>query len=69
MKKPSEYTYCGRPVNQGLQLGVTELQTDDVIQPLPLRRRGFIVPCPLGHGHLRPLLSAHIHHIDHTPAT
>lgn len=62
-------TYCGWPPDQVLQLGVAELQADDVIQLLSLRRRGLVVTCPLGHGHLRPLLSAHVHYVDHTSAT
>lgn len=64
----SAWTYRGRSPDQVLQLGVTELQADDIIQLLSLRRRGLVVTCPLGHGHLCPLLSADIHHIYHTSA-
>lgn len=61
-------TYCGRSPDQVLQLGVTELQADDIIELPPLRRRRLEVTRPLGHGHLRPLLRADVHHIDHTSA-
>ena len=62
-------TYCGRSPDQVLQLGVAELQADDVIELVSLRWRSLIVTSPLGHGHLCPLLSAHIHHIYHASAT
>lgn len=61
-------TYCGRSPDQVLQLGVAELQADDVVQLPPLRRRRLVVTRPLGHGHLRPLLRADVHHVDHTSA-
>lgn len=61
-------TYCGRSPDQVLQLGVTELQADDVIQLPPLRRRRLVVTRPLGHGHLRPLLCTDVHHVNHTSA-
>ena len=65
----SMWTYCGWSLDQVLQLGVAELQADDIIELLSLTRRGLIVTCPLGHGHLCPLLSAHVHHVNHTSAT
>lgn len=62
-------TYCGRPLDPVLQFGVAELQADNIIELLSLTRGGLIVTCPLGHGHLGPLLSAHIHHIYHASTT
>lgn len=62
-------TYCRRSPDKVLQLGVAELQADDIIEFLSLRWRRLVVTCPLGHGHLCPLLGADVHHVDHTSAT
>lgn len=60
-------SYRGGSFHQVLQLGVTELQADDVIELISLRGRGLVVPPPLGHGHLDALLSGHIHNVNHPP--
>lgn len=62
-------THCGGSLDQILQLGVAELQTDDVVEFISLRHRSLVVTRPLGHGHLCPLLGAHIHHIYHASGT
>lgn len=46
---------------------MTELQADDVVELLPLRLWGLVVPDKLRHAHLNSSLGVHIHHI-HDPA-
>lgn len=48
---------------------MAELQADDIVELLSLRDGCLIVTRPLGHGHLRSLLSADIHYIDHSSTT
>lgn len=62
-------TYRCRSLYQILQLGAAELEADNIIEFVSLRRRRLIVTCPLGHGHLRTLLGVHIHHVYHASAT
>ena len=60
--------YRGRSLDQILQLGVAELKGDDVVQLVPLCVGRLVVAPPLGHGHLRALLRAHVHHVYHASA-
>jgi len=60
--------YRGGPLDEVLQLGVAELQGDDVVQLVPLGGGRLVVAYPLGHGHLRPLLRADVHHVHHASA-
>ena len=56
------------PLDQVLQLGVAELQADDVVELLPLRGGRVVVAPPLGHGHLDALLRVDVHHVHYSPA-
>ena len=60
--------YRGRSLDQVLQLGVAELEGDDVVQLVPLCVGRLVVAPPLGHGHLGALLRADVHHVHHASA-
>ena len=64
----STCAYRGRSLDQVLQLGVAELQGDDVVQLVPLCVGRLVVAPPLGHGHLCALLRADVHHVHHASA-
>ena len=47
-----------------LQSGVTELQTDDVQQPMLVLLCVLVVPDPVLDSHLQSLLCVNVHHVQ-----
>lgn len=59
--------HCG-PLDEILQLGVAELQADDIEEFVPLFLWCLVITDKLSHAHFSPFLSAYIHNV-HRPTT
>lgn len=57
------------PLDDVLQLRVTELQADDVVELFTLGLWRFVVSHKLGHAHFNAPLRVHIHHVHYPSAS